>query len=154
MGTSQVQKPFLVPCFLFVGKRLSLLDFPWVPKGRFKHLLIREGRECRKEEQSRNNSAAIKQGPGSSWRDIHNNYLWVLLLQALRSPPRWKMIAACWAEDSWSTTVTSPPTNKKEVTHPAALTLSFACKNTSLKTIREFGFFQAWATCCPCLVMQ
>ena len=38
--------------------------------------------------------------------------------------------------------VTSPPSNQKKVTHPAALTPNFAYKNFSLKTIREFGFFE------------
>ena len=58
------QKPFFVP---------------WVPEDRFKHLLIRKGRGCRKkEEQSRNTSTVLGQGPGSSSRGIHNN-LWVLL---------------------------------------------------------------------------
>ena len=37
--------------------------------------------------------------------------------------------------------VTSPPTNPKEVTHPATLTPNFAYKNFSLKTNREFNFF-------------
>ena len=37
---------FLCPHFLFL-RGFSLLDLPWVPKGRFKELLIREGREWR-----------------------------------------------------------------------------------------------------------
>ena len=42
-------------------------DLPWVPKGKFEQLLIREGggdAETR-EEQPRNNNAALGQGPGS-----------------------------------------------------------------------------------------
>ena len=38
--------------------------------------------------------------------------------------------------------VTSPPTNQKEATHPAAFTLNFAYKNFSPKTISEFGGFE------------
>ena len=38
--------------------------------------------------------------------------------------------------------VTSPPTNQKKVTHPAALTPNFAYKNFSPKTIGEFRFFE------------
>ena len=34
---------------------------------------------------------------------------------------------------------TSLPTNQEKVTHPVALTPNFAFKNSSLKTIREFG---------------
>ncbi|XP_026984495.1 zinc finger protein 736-like [Sagmatias obliquidens] len=37
--------------------------------------------------------------------------------------------------------VSSPPTNQKKVTHPAALTPYFAYKNFSLKTMGEFGVF-------------
>ena len=38
--------------------------------------------------------------------------------------------------------VTSPPTNQKKVTNPAALTPNFAYKNFSPKTIGEFGIFE------------
>ena len=38
--------------------------------------------------------------------------------------------------------VTSPATNQKKATHPAALTPNFAYKNFSPKTIREFGVFE------------
>ena len=46
-GGSWVWKSFCVPYSVFVGNRSSLHDLPWLPKCRFKHLLIREGRECR-----------------------------------------------------------------------------------------------------------
>ena len=36
--------------------------------------------------------------------------------------------------------VTSPPTNQKKATHPAAQTSNFAYKDFSPRTIREFGF--------------
>ena len=61
-------KSFLCPPFLDYRKSISfsLKDLPLVPKGRFRQLLIREerGYETR-QEQSRNNSAALGQGPGS-----------------------------------------------------------------------------------------
>ena len=42
-------------------------------KGRFKQLLIREGDAETREGQSRNNSIALGQGPGSTSRDTQNN---------------------------------------------------------------------------------
>ena len=42
-------------------------------KGRFKQVLIREGDAETREGQSRNNSIALGQGPGSTSRDSHNN---------------------------------------------------------------------------------
>ena len=38
--------------------------------------------------------------------------------------------------------VTSPPSNQKKVTHPAALASDFAYKNNFLKTIGEFMFLE------------
>ena len=49
------------------GIVFSFYDFEWVPKCQSKQLLIREGRGCRdKAGASRNNSAALGQGPGST----------------------------------------------------------------------------------------
>lgn len=39
-GPSQVQKLLQVPCFLFIQKCIRLLGLPWVPKKRYKQLLI------------------------------------------------------------------------------------------------------------------
>lgn len=39
-GPSQIQKPFHIPCLLFVVKGFSLLKLPEVPKGEFKQSLI------------------------------------------------------------------------------------------------------------------
>ena len=110
----------------------------------------KQGRGCRnkgghaetREEQSRNNSADLGQGLGSSSRNIHNNI-------SLNSSAGTK--APTQVEDGnfrLSTRVlehhpvTSPPTNQKKFTHPAALTPNFAYKNFSPKTIREFGVFE------------
>jgi len=68
-------KPFCVPPLLLLQEyaSFSLCDLPWVPTRRCKQLLIREGSRCEtREEQSRKNSAASGQGPGSSSRDTHN----------------------------------------------------------------------------------
>ena len=56
-------EPFSCPSSL-EGTHSTLPDLPWVPNSRFKHLLIREGRRCR-DKRPRNNSAALRQGPGS-----------------------------------------------------------------------------------------
>ena len=79
---SWAQKPFCVPHFLITGNRLffSLHDALWIPTGRFKQLLIREGRGCGTREKQTVKSlsrvchtAALGQGPDSPSRDIHNN---------------------------------------------------------------------------------
>lgn len=72
---SWAQKLFRALCPLFAGSRLHIQRLPSVPKGRFKQLLSREARRYRDksgEEQPRNNSVALEQGPGSASRDIHN----------------------------------------------------------------------------------
>ena len=71
MGTEAFQGPLL----LVAGSRLHSQHLPCVPNGRFKQLLIREARGYRdksREEQPRNRSMALEQGPGSASRDIHN----------------------------------------------------------------------------------
>ena len=58
-------KPFCVPHFFDYRKQpsFSLHHLPWVPMGRSKQVLIREGRGCEtREKQSR---AALGQGPVS-----------------------------------------------------------------------------------------
>ena len=69
-------------------------------------------------------------------------YLWVLL-QELKAPIQvkdgsFRLSTRCLEHCP----VTSPPTNQKKVTHPAALTPNFAYKNFSLKTVGEFGVFE------------
>ena len=102
-GPSWAQKPFHVP---FLARRkqasISLLDFPSVPNGRFKQLLIREQRWCR------DTGGAVKEqqcslGAGS-WCLLKENtqqYLWGPL-QELRPPSRWGMPTPGWAQDCWS----------------------------------------------------
>ena len=66
-------RPFCVPHFFDYRKQslFSPHDLSWVPMGRFKPLLIREGRGCEtREKQSR---AALRQGPVSPSKDTHNS---------------------------------------------------------------------------------
>ena len=68
---------FHVPHFLFVGNRLhsAFLTFPEFHKAASNKCLSGKGEDAEtKEEQSRNNSAAMGQGPDSSSRNIHNNF--------------------------------------------------------------------------------
>ena len=66
-------KAFVSPisCFFRKQPSFSLQDLLWILKGRFKQLLIREGKGWQ-GGASRNNSAASGQGPGFSLRNIHN----------------------------------------------------------------------------------
>ena len=67
---SWAQKPFCVPPNLFVGNRLETPGPSLSSKGQIEQLLIREVRGCRdREEESRNNSAALWQDPGFASRD-------------------------------------------------------------------------------------
>ena len=52
--------------------------------------------------QSRNNSAALGQGPISSSRNTHNNSC---ACEELRPPPRWMTVISGRAQYSWSTTL-------------------------------------------------
>ena len=50
--------------------------------------------------------------------------------------------------------VTSPPTNQKKTTYPAALTLNFGYKNFSPpQSMKKFVFLCTGATCSPCLAL-
>ena len=67
-------KGFLwLPFLVCIKKAFSLLDHPWVPKGRFKQLLITRGvRECRNKKGSQKTIAEHGRGSwGSSSRDIY-----------------------------------------------------------------------------------
>ena len=81
----------------------------------------------------------MEQGPGSSSRNIYNDILELFcrtkaLTQVeggnFRLSPRFLEHRP----------VTSPPTNQKRVTQPAALTPDFAYKNVSPKASRSPGF--------------
>ena len=71
-------RPFCVPPFLW-WQKIGFLQpprLPWVLKGRFKQLLIREGRgyETREKQSVRRNSnVALGQAPGSPLRDTHHS---------------------------------------------------------------------------------
>ena len=68
---------FLCPPFLVLRKWawFSLHGLPWVPRGRFGQLLIREGRGCRDQGGAvkKQGSTALGQGPGSLSREAQNN---------------------------------------------------------------------------------
>ena len=94
---SWAQKPFCVPCSLFVGNRLQT---PWPslsPKGQIQTVANqgREGIPKTREEQPRNNSAALGQGPGSASRDTHSN-IFELFCRA-KIPNKWKMLTTWWS---------------------------------------------------------
>ena len=67
-------KSFLCSPFLIFRKLASfnLHGLPCVPRGRFRQLLMEEGRQGNDEEEP-NNSTALGQDPGSSSRDTHND---------------------------------------------------------------------------------
>jgi len=94
----------------------------------------------------------IKQSSGSSLRDIRNNI-------SLSSPTETK--APHLDEPTFRLSTRFPehhstaslPTNQKKVTHPEALTLNVAYKNSSPNTTREFGSFEQGPPillACPC----
>ena len=80
-------KTICVPHFLYCRKRpsFSLCDLPWVPMGRFKQLLIREGSGCETREKQ-----TIRSSPGARSCFPSNGYtqqyLWGIL-RRLKPPP-------------------------------------------------------------------
>ena len=109
----------------------SLHDLPWLPRGRFKQLLIREGRGCKAREKptvKRNNSAALGQGPSSPSRDTHKISLSCFV--DTETPTRWEKLSVkdgvlptstetpdrLEPEGWWCRLpLTSPPTHQKNV---------------------------------------
>ena len=73
------------------------------------------------EEQSKNDSAALGKGPGSSSRNINNNIF--ELFYTTKAPTQVEdgnfRLNTRFLEHR---PATSPPTNQTKVTHPAALT--------------------------------
>ena len=121
---SAVCSPFLI---CRIQASFSLLDLPWVPKGGFKQLLIREGREYRKRGE-------IKQ-----WYSLEIGSQF--LLKEIRITMSFEFFyrtgAATQMEDGnfrlntrflEHSSVASPPANqkKKKITNPAALTPNVA----------------------------
>ena len=69
-------KIFLCPHFLITGNRLhsATVTFPEFPPAGSNSRWLGKGEDAEtREEQLRNNSAALGQGPGSPSRDIHDN---------------------------------------------------------------------------------
>ena len=94
---SWAQRPFCVPHFLIIGNRLhsASMTFPEFQWGRFKQMLIREGRGCRDKGGTvrRTNSAALGQGPGSPSRDTQTISL--SCFADTESPTRWEKLTVC-----------------------------------------------------------
>ena len=81
----------------------------------------------------------MAQGPGSSRRNIHSNIFEFFCRPPTQVEGSNFRLGTRFLEHH---PVTSPPTNQKKVTHPAALTSNFAYENFSPKTITEFGLFE------------
>ena len=76
LWSSREQRSFSVSHFLFFRKwaSFSLHSPPWVPRGKFRQLLIRKGRRCKdKGGQSSNISIDLGQDPDSMSRDTHKD---------------------------------------------------------------------------------
>lgn len=101
---------FFIPYSLFFRKWASFtfLGFPWVPKDRFKQLLIRKGRE------SRNNGGTNKKPKCSLGRVlVHPQEIYRIVSLSssaeLRPPATWRMVTSGRAQESWSTTLLLTP---------------------------------------------
>ena len=88
-------KPFYVPCFLFVGNRLhsASMTFPEFQRADSNSCYSGKGGDAEtREEQSRKNSAALGQGPGSASRDTQNSIF--ELFCRTGTPNKWKMLTS------------------------------------------------------------
>ena len=161
MGPYWVQKPFCVPCFLFVGKRFQPPRPSLSSKGHFKQLLTRRVRECRNKGKAVQKQQC-RDGAGSwfllrGYTEQSDTYLWVLLQEL--SPrtemeegnlrlstgvwnPHWLEPEGWWLRFP-NTTLLPPNQSIRRRSHnPADLPASFAYKNSSLKPTGEFGSFE------------
>ena len=145
MGPSWVQILLMSPVFCF-----QEIDFIWPPRQTFPEFQRADSNSCSSgkggnaktnEEQSRNNSAA----QGMVLVPPQGTYIKISLSSSAgtKAPKQvedgnFRLITRSLEHRP----VTSPPTNQKKATQPAALTPSFASKNFSPKPIREFGFFE------------
>ena len=89
---------FLGPQFLVCRKYVSCRfhDLPWVPKGRFKQLLIRKGRGCgEKRGAVRKQWCSLGQGSGIPSSETHNNIF--SCFADTESPAKWKMLTIWWS---------------------------------------------------------
>ena len=91
---------FPCPPFLVCREQLQRL-WPWVPKGRFQQLLIRN-RTQRQGEKEKKQHGSLGQGPGSTSREfqfshsVMSDSLWHHGLQHARLRCPWPTPGACW----------------------------------------------------------
>ena len=88
------------------------------------------------ERQSRNNRAAMGQGPGSSSRNAH---IHICELFYRNSPQVEDLRFLFPVQAEREIPVSSPPTNQKRVTHPATLTPNFTFKKLAPKASGSSG---------------
>ena len=82
------QKPFCVPCLLFAGNRFysASKTSPEFQTGRFKQMLIREGRGCRDKGGAVKKQCSLGAGSLSPLRGYTEQNLWAVL-QIFKPPP-------------------------------------------------------------------
>ena len=114
----------------------------------------------------KNNSAIMGPGTVSSLGYAHSSlihYLWVLL-QKLRSPPRWKMVTSGWTQvwasdwlDWWLRflehhPIASPPSIQKKIMHLVSVLQILPIKNLFL--IGKFRSFEHTPPHFPCVALE
>ena len=74
-----------------LGTKAFLWPLPWVPKCRFKQLLIREGRGCRDQGRAvKKQQCSLGAGSWLPSRDTQNNTF--ALFCRTKAPTKWKML--------------------------------------------------------------
>ena len=150
-------RPFCVPHFFDYKKQPSftLLDVPWVSRGRFKKLLIREGREC--ETRVKQPEAAVGQSLVS--------HQWIYAKISLsysadtETPSRWEKLwyaahehvearsVRLEADGCWLLLTNSPPNHQKNVHE--LITSSFTIKLVTIFLTLEHSFKSTSLLCPP-----
>jgi len=88
---SQAQKPFCVPCFLFVGNRLQPPQPSLSSKWQVQTVANQEKEETQKRERrSQETKVQPWENPGTSSRDTHNNIF--ELFCRTKSSNKWKIL--------------------------------------------------------------
>ena len=156
-------RPFCVPHFFDYKKQPSftLLEVPWVSRGRFKKLLIREGSEC--ETRVKQPGAAL----GQSLVSLQCIYAKISLSYSAdtETPSRWKKLwfaaheyvdarsVKLEADGCWLLLTNSPPNHQKNVHE--LITSCFTIKLVTIFPTLEHMVSRAWACCVPlCLANQ
>ena len=104
------------------------------------------------EEQSRNNSVVVGQGPGFSSRNTHDNILGSSA--ETMTPIQVEDGNFRLSQDSWSTALLPHHQPIRRKSHPCSLCPEFYLLKTSLgKPSGSSGFFWVWATLFPCLAL-